>query len=474
MADLLGATNPVPGYDNAGAGRGTTITPNDPQIKNIPEPSRVSRPDGREEHEDAGDAAKSSRLRYGSNFQTFLQRLRQSPDLVQTLSRLLRQGTLVTSGMSEGLATEMSQVLEMLKMDEGQLLRFLTDQMKASARFGGPLFALLRNAYAGTQSQALREDILQFLKKFNDFSSTAHIEGNLLREVSGMAKNMPASYGAKLMELLAQLQNGVAAGDRAGNLKLLQGQIVPYFSDYVGRTHDMGQARALLSFLSLDIARYENGSERGLMQAFRQLCGYGSLRDTLGSVSDAELLKLLRSTGFAKAAQNNAFADQLAAAAGRALRGEGGTEMQETFRELVSALLINESVYMPVNHMVIPLDWDGKMMFSELWVDPDAEGEHGEQSAQNTIRFLFKLDIQELGAFDIILSCQGERVSLHVGCPERVAPFSSIVSGAMRDILQKNGLRPEGVSVERLDRPVAISEVFPHIFEGRNGVNVTI
>ena len=46
MADLLGATNPVPGLDNAAANRGAPISPNDRQLQNIPEPTRVSRADG--------------------------------------------------------------------------------------------------------------------------------------------------------------------------------------------------------------------------------------------------------------------------------------------------------------------------------------------------------------------------------------------------------------------------------------------
>ena len=80
MADLLGATNPVPGLDNAAANRGAPISPNDRQLQNIPEPTRVSRADGRAERQGASDAAKAPVLRYDSNFQTFLQRLREQPE----------------------------------------------------------------------------------------------------------------------------------------------------------------------------------------------------------------------------------------------------------------------------------------------------------------------------------------------------------------------------------------------------------
>lgn len=258
MPDLLGATNPVPGYDNTNVNRNIPISPSNTQVQNVPDLDRVTGADHRTEQQDAGQAGE--KIRYDSNFQTFLQQLRRSQGAGQTLSGLMvREGTVVTSGMSEGIAEEMAQVMGLLKMDQAQLLAFLSGQMKAGTRFGGALFAMLRNAYARADSEGVRGDILQFLKSYSDWSSTGHIEGNLLRNLAGMANSMPASWGDKLRELLAQLENGVAAGDRQGNISLLQQKVFPLMSAYVGQTHDMGTPRELLSLLALDVTRYENG-----------------------------------------------------------------------------------------------------------------------------------------------------------------------------------------------------------------------
>ena len=277
MADLLGATNPVPGYDNTNVNRNIPISPNNNQVQNVPDLDRVTGADHRTEQQDAGQAGE--KIRYDSNYQTFIQQLRQGQDGVKVLAKLLaREGTVVTSGMSEGIAEEMSQIMGLLKMDQGQLLQFLSAQMKAGTRFGGALFALLRNAYARADSAGVRGDILNFLKSYSDFSSTAHIEGNLLRNLAGMADAMPASWGDKLRQLLAQLENGIAAGDRQGNLNLIQQEVFPFMSSYVSTTHDLGTPRELLSLLALDVARYENGSEEKLTEAFHQLAGYGTLK----------------------------------------------------------------------------------------------------------------------------------------------------------------------------------------------------
>ena len=77
MPDLLGVTNPVPGYDAAANNRSLPVSPSDPRIQNIPDPSRVGRPDARTDRQDTKSEAQSAAPRFDSNFQTFLQRLRE-------------------------------------------------------------------------------------------------------------------------------------------------------------------------------------------------------------------------------------------------------------------------------------------------------------------------------------------------------------------------------------------------------------
>ena len=479
MPDLLGVTNPVPGHDNSNVNRNIPVSPNDTRIQNAPDPSRVSRPDNRTERQDTGDSSRASQgLRYDSNFAAFLQRMANTPGMGESLRTLfaMYEGKVVSSGIEEGLAGEMGALLNMLQMDESQLGKFLFSQMADGTRFGGALFDLLRSAYASGSSEAMRGNILQFLKKYGDYSSTDHIQGNLLRTLTRLTRAIPASWGSQLLPMVSQLEGKMNAGDRAGALKLLQGSILPFLSGYTSKTNDMGLSRTLISMLALDISRYENGSEDSLLQAFHQLTSSPGLREKLGGLSDEGLLQLLDSTSFAKAAEGDHFASQLSRAAQRALQGGAGNEVQEAFRNIVSAFLINESVHMPLNHILLPLEWDGKMVFSEMWVDPDAEEnlKKGRSDRPNTLRFLFKIDIQDLGFFDMVLACQGERVDIQVLCPEKVVPFTQLVQGELSRILTENGLSAGAVQVQRMERPLTISEVFPKIFEGENSINVKI
>ena len=139
MPDLLGVTNPVPGHDNSNVNRNIPVSPNDTRIQNAPDPSRVSRPDNRTERQDTGDSTGSQALRYDSNFAAFLQRMAGTPGMGESLRALFAmfEGKVVSSGIEEGLASEMGALLNMLKMDESQLGKFLFSQMANGTRFGG-------------------------------------------------------------------------------------------------------------------------------------------------------------------------------------------------------------------------------------------------------------------------------------------------------------------------------------------------
>ena len=476
MPDLLGVTNPVPGHNDNNVNRNMPVSTNDPRIQNAPDLNRVSRSDNRTERQDTGDAAQG--LRYDSNFAAFLRRLASTPELRESLTTLfaMYEGTVVSSGIEEGLAGEMGALLNMLKMDEAELGKFLFSQMANGTRFGGALFNVLREAFANSNSEAVRNNILQFLKKYTDYSSTDHIQGNLLRTLTRLTRAIPASYGSQLLPMVSQLEELLNAGNRAGALKLLQGSILTFLSGYTSKTNDMGLSRTLISMLALDVSRLENGGEDSLLQAFHQLMSSPGLREKLGGLSDEALLRLLNSSSFAKAAEGDQFAAQLARAAHTALQNGSGNEVQEAFRNIVSAFLVNESVHMPLNHVLLPMEWDGKMAFSEMWVDPDAEEnlKRGRGERENVLRFLFKIDIQDLGFFDMVLTCQGEKVDVQVFCPERVAPFSQMVQGELARIITDNGLTANAVQVQQMVRPLTISGVFPRIFEGENSINVKI
>lgn len=479
MPNLLGVTNPVPNYDNTinnrplpGAQR-----PDNSLVQNVADPNRVVRPDNRAEQQDAGNALNSGSLRYDSNLQVFLQQLREMPELTAELSKAvtLFQTMVSAPGLDAGVAQELASLLQMFRMDAEEFRSFFLAQVRSGNRFGGPLFALLRQAYQRSGSEGVRDAILAFAKRYSDFSSTEHIGRHMLDMLRQISDRLPESWKGQLSEMIGQLKNGLAAGDRAGNLQLLQGGILPYLGSYISRFHDLGSVRTFLSMLMLDVTRYENGSEEGLMMSFRQLGACGDTLAGLSQLDDEAAIRLLEDNSFIKAAESNRFAQQLAQTASRALRGELGTDMREAFQEIVRAMLVNESVFMPLNHLMMPLEYEGKKMYSEFWVDPDAEekNENGQQG-ERKIQFLFKLDVESLGFVEMTLAAAKGRVDLDVYGPSGVTDHSSVIAEDLLEILKSHGLPGRNVRVLEEKRPLTLTEVFPDLFEGKRSINVKI
>ena len=407
-----------------------------------------------------------------------MQRLQNVPNLTESLARIfmLKEGVVVRSGLESGVSEEMARIMAMLKMDKQELLKFLAEQMKSGSRLNGPLFALLRNAYANASSVSVREDILQFAKHYLDHSSTQHVEGGILRNLTMMADAMPASWAERLRDMIAQLQNGILAGDRQGNLQLLQRGILPYISRYVEQTHDMGLVRELTTMLSLNVARYDSGALDNLLSSFHRLASYGTLKGVLGQIDDEALLEILQRNQLGAESKAIQFANQLAAMAEKGLRGADGAQIQQAYQDLIQAMLLNESVYMPLNHYLLPLQGEDGMLFSEMWVDPDAEGNEENKGGQRdrTTRVLIKMDVQNLGLFDIIIQSRDGIVDVNIAYPDTVAPFAKQMENAVAEILTQNALQPGTVTVRRMGRPVTLTEVFPKIFEGMNSINVKV
>lgn len=478
MADLLGAANRVPGYDSANNNR-TQMTPNrasEPQVQNVPDPSRVVRADGRSDQQGSNDALQSDVLRYDSNFQTFLEQLRQTPELAQVMSKamLLLRGMATTPGLQAGIAQEMAQLLEMLKMDEDSFRKLFMEQVHGGNRFSGALFSLLRQAYRQLPSEHARQAILEFARRYSDYSSTEHIGKSMLTLLKQMPDYLPQSWRGQLEQMTARLENGLQAGARGENLALLQQEIIPYLGRYVERAHDLGPLRALLNLLVLNTARYENGAQEPLLMSFRQMQGYSEMLAGLNKLDDSAILKLLQDNQFTRSA-DSAFAQGLAHAADQALKGLYGNDAKEAFAEIVRSLLVHESVYMPLNHMLFPVEWNGKMMYSELWVDPDAEEEPSKENPSGEkVQFLFKLDLESLGFLEITLAARQDQVELHIYGPDAVSANGSTIAQDMGTILEQHQLKGKNIQVSKLEKSLALTQVFPNLFEGKRGVNVKV
>lgn len=498
LSDILKVTTPPSGYENST--KTNPITTNDTNIQNIVDPTKVVRPDGQAGSQESNNNGNGFTLNYESNFDKFMQLVRNSPPLVNVFSQMMftGMGNIISSGINENFAQEISQFMEMIKMSDEQLLDFVKAQSSSSVRFKGTFFNVLRQVFTGSDSIELKGSILDFLKRYNDMASSEHIINNMDRTLADIAERLPKTYRETFIQLIDKLitqksvtESVIKQGNASQtdidsamafdskvnqqNTLILKREIIPLLGNYIARSHDLGKIRDLITKLTLDITRYENGNTEGFMLAFKNLLGYSSFRDKLGSITEKQIINVLLNTEFEKASEGSGIMDKLSSIIEKGMSGEAGHETKAVFQNIVNSFLINQSVYMPLLHMVIPAEVNGGLFFSEMWIDPDAENKNeGSNGGERKIKLLIKFDIKDVGFFDMVILSEDQKVDLQLYYPEKLMSMEKEIKSGISSIMEKNNLIFRSFLLEKCVKPKTISEIFPKIYERKNSINVKI
>ena len=472
MSNILKVTTPVTGYDNTLSKQTPSQKAEDLSVKNPIVPDKVVRPDGRSQT--GQEQGVRQGISYESNFGNFVQTLQNIPKLREIMSkmRFSGMGNLVEAGVSKGTAAEIEALLNMLSMSPDKLKDFLKSQMSGANRLQGPLFDMLRQVMGEATTVELKQSILDFLKKYNDMSSGKHLLENIKGELKEMEGYMFRSDREALQSLSSKLLEYSMENNRA-NAQLLKEQIIPFLGRYVSETRDLGTIRDLISLLTLNTSRYENGNVDSVAQAFQRLMEFPAFQKKFGGMSAEEFRNMLMNVDFDRAAGKAEWADSLLSIIRSGVRGEAGIENREAFMNIMNGLLINESVYMPVLHVMLPLILNGVPVFSEMWVDPDEESGN-EGSSERGVKLLLKFDMKEVGFFDMIMYYENGKMDMMLRYPESLSQHEGEIRKGIAGIMEKNKVELEYLAVEQGKESIPVSAAFPKIFERRNAVNVTI
>lgn len=135
MSDILKVNNPTAGFDNAS--RTHPVSINDTNVQNIVDMTKVTRTDGK-----SGNAEKELGLNYGSNFGTFLEALRNTPNITDILADILFQmsGETQQTGQS-GFIAELTNIINSMNLTQDELLSFIKEQASAAGKFNSVFFS---------------------------------------------------------------------------------------------------------------------------------------------------------------------------------------------------------------------------------------------------------------------------------------------------------------------------------------------
>lgn len=471
MSNILKVTTPVVGYDNNAVNNKQTPAQQaqDLSIKNQVDTGRVVRADGRNDT----DGQQGQGITYESNFGNFVQSLRELPNLQEIMTKMLFGGmaNMVESGISKGTAEDIQALLQMLEMTPEQLNGFLKDSMAGANRLQGPLFDVLRQVMNEASTVELKAGILDMLKKYNDMSSGKHILESVKENLAEIEARMFRNNRQELHQLVSKLRPYSMQNNEL-NTQILKEQIIPYLGKYISQTKDMGRIRDLISLLALNTSRLENGNVNNVSQAFQRLLDFPGFAKYFQGMSGAQFKDMLMNVDYEKAAGKMEWADKFLNIMEAGVRGEAGVENKDAFMSIMRSMMINESVYMPVMHVMLPVILDGVPMYSEWWVDPDEEsGNPG--SNERGVKLLIKFDLKDVGFFDMMMYYEKGKMDMLIHYPKELADHESDIRENIRKIMNRNHLEVEYLAVEEGKTPIKVSAAFPKIFERRNSVNVT-
>lgn len=473
MADILKVTTPLAGYDNNTIKNNPQAGQNS-QIQNPIDPTKVLRGDNRT---DAGtDGEQQLAFQYQSNFGTFLTMIKNIPDLTKLFGDIFFMGeeALASSVLEPEAAAQIASFFEAAQMEGGELLPFLKEQAESGVRFSGGIFEQLRNVMAETNSVDLKAEVLDFVRKFNDMSSGKHILHDIFNTIKDMENYVFRQTREQIDALLKELDLSAPEGETAQNAALLKGKILPFLGRYIAVNHDMGTIRDKISLLTVLISKYENGDRGEVLQSFSRLTGYQGFRKFMGSMTPEQFDHILDQVDMDQAAGKNEWADKLIDFLKTGVEGKAGLENKQLFQNMLQSMVMNESVYMPLLHLAFPFNMDGRMMFSEMWIDPDEDGSSTQSDMKKRTRIFVKFDIRDLGQFKLVLLFGEDAAALQLYYPEQLKKSESNIQKSIKGILEQNHLRADNIYLQAGGGPSSPLEVFPKIQERRNSVDVRI
>lgn len=139
----------------------------------------------------------------------------------------------------------------------------------------------------------------------------------------------------------------------------------------------------------------------------------------------------------------------------------------EKIENIVISLLSSPSNFIPLLHFVIPMQGEKLQAYSEVWVDVESE-----KNDLNRMHILCAIEIEQFGHFEVELWLVNDRIKCDVLCPkECVELFKPLINNISRRILDSS-YNLDQVNIKALSEARSLLEVFTHLSELQNGLNI--
>lgn len=361
------------------------------------------------------------------------------------------------------------ETIEMTKEEAVELIKF---QDEASSKFNGSFFSELRTLFnAGENREEFSEVIRNFLTAYDSFTSTEHIEKSILNSLNNIEKSLPDALREPFNNITNNMGNKVDLG-------VIKNEVIPFIGKYVSKMNDFGEVRDYTSQLFHNIIRLEAGEQVNLQKEFDSLVDFIVYNFNYDDKDVERLVDLFNDTYMKHEKEGNKQIEAFFKLISSGMEeGKEGTTVS-VMGEAVKSLLLNQDPNVPLAHMFIPMQLDGKTIISEIWISKEYEeyddkGKNNEKG-QYVYKTYVTFDIQGLGYFETTINMIDSKVGIDLRIPKKLSEHINKIERDIEDIIDKNNIKVTSLSVSSVTNRRGFEEIFTNILERRTGINVTI
>lgn len=475
MPDNIRITSPINTNDPAAA---RIRSPKETPQLNPVDPSKVT---AKNNTESSKNEAFQYLLNHKSVYNRFIQQLMQTPGLSETLKKVMFDAFVQQGKTSRITASKLDPILkelaEKLQMNPEEIVEALKYQNDHQTKYRGPMFDVLRELYKEQKGNQEFEQLLgQFLKSYNGYFSMQDTLKAIVINLKTISQGIPKSYSDQLNKLLDQLIVTQTDNSLDLNLSVLKNEIIPFLSDYVNRTNDFGRVRDTITLLIHNIARLNTSSKEEVVTKFIDLLDYCKFQFDMPDKTIDQLKQIFAQQMTNPKQDRNEMFDSMIKLISEGMSSEQSATGKAMYRDISNALLLDNSVFMPLTHLFLPMNYQGTFFFSEIWIDKNAKSKPHPETGEvkSAIKLFVTFEIKGLGYFETTVLMAGKTVDVELSCPETLEQSEREIRNHIAKIFADNGMSVNSLIAAKGQPPKRVQDVFETFYDRRQGVDVTI